>query len=122
MFSKPADKNLIYSVIITVCFIFAAAGIYTVENLSYPKDAILHKAGKYYDDERYFMAARYFSKAVDLNAPSAELCRNYGISLLRLRNYDLALKYFNLAVSLDPGNSDNYYLCRKRFVLRGFRI
>jgi Tfp pilus assembly protein PilF len=41
------------------------------------------KAGKYYADERYFMAARYFSKAVDLNASSAELCRNYGTSLFK---------------------------------------
>jgi tetratricopeptide (TPR) repeat protein len=83
--------------------------MYIVENLSYSKDAILQKAGKYYVDERYFVAARYFSKVVDLNASSAELCRNYGISLFKLGNYDLALRYFKLAVSLDPGDSDNYY-------------
>jgi tetratricopeptide (TPR) repeat protein len=109
MFSKLSDKNLIYSAIITVCFIFAVAGIYIAENLSYSKDAILQKAVGYYADERYFMAARYFSKAVDLNASSAELYRNYGISLLRLRNYGLAAKYFKLAVNLDPDDSDNYY-------------
>jgi tetratricopeptide (TPR) repeat protein len=28
---------------------------------------------------------------------------------LNLGDYDLALKYFKLAVSLDPGDSDNYY-------------
>jgi tetratricopeptide (TPR) repeat protein len=69
----------------------------------------LQKAGRYYADERYFMAARYFSKAIDLNASSAELYRNYGISLLRLGNHDLAVKYFKLAISLDSGDSDNYY-------------
>jgi tetratricopeptide (TPR) repeat protein len=109
MFLKPSDKNLIYSAIITVCFIFAAVGIYIVENLSYSKDTILQKAVGYYANERYFMAARYFNKAVDLNASSAELYRNYGISLLRLGNYSLAVKYFKLAVNLDPDDSDNYY-------------
>ncbi|OEG69383.1 hypothetical protein ATZ36_09895 [Candidatus Endomicrobiellum trichonymphae] len=109
MFSKLSDKNLIYSVIITVCFIFAIVGTYIAGNLSYSKDAILQKAGGYYADERYFMAARYFSKAVDLNASSTELYRNYGTSLLRLGNYDLAVKYFKLALILDPGDSDNYY-------------
>jgi tetratricopeptide (TPR) repeat protein len=86
-----------------------AAGIYIIENLSYSKDAILQKASGYYADGRYFMAARYFSKAVNLNASSAELYKNYGISLLRLGNYDLAIKYFKLAASFDPGDSDNYY-------------
>jgi tetratricopeptide (TPR) repeat protein len=37
------------------------------------------------------------------------LYRNYGISLLRLGDYDLAVKYFKLATSLDSRNSDSYY-------------
>lgn len=109
MFSSPSDKNLIYSAVITACFIFVTAGIYIARNLSYSKDAILQKAVEYYADERYFMAARYFSKAIDLNASSTELYRNYGTSLLRLGNYDLAVKYLKLAASLDPGDADNYY-------------
>jgi tetratricopeptide (TPR) repeat protein len=109
MFSRTSDKNLICSIIITMCFVFVSAGIYIARNLSYSKDIILKKAGRYYAAERYFMAARYFSKAIDLNASSAELYRNYGISLLRLGDYDLAAKYFKLAISLDPVDSDNYY-------------
>ena len=35
MFSRPSDKNLIYSIIITTCFIFAVAGIYIAGNLGY---------------------------------------------------------------------------------------
>jgi tetratricopeptide (TPR) repeat protein len=86
-----------------------SAGIYVARNLSYSKDVIMQKAGRYYADERYFMAARYFSKAIDLNASSAELYKNYGISLLKLGHYDLAAKYFKLATSLDSADSDNYY-------------
>jgi tetratricopeptide (TPR) repeat protein len=109
MFSRSSDKNLIWSIIITVCFIFASAGTYIVRNLSYSKNVILQKAGRYYADGRYFIAARYFSKAIDLSVSSAELYKNYGISLLKLGNYDLAVKYFKLAISLDPVDSDNYY-------------
>jgi tetratricopeptide (TPR) repeat protein len=86
-----------------------SAGIYVVRNLSYSKDIILQKAGKYYAGEQYFMAARYFSKAIGLNASSAELHRNYGISLLKLGDYDSAVKYFKLAISLNSVDSDNYY-------------
>lgn len=50
-----------------------------------------------------------FSKVVDLNALGTELYRNYDTSLLRLGNYNLAVKYFKLAVGLDSDDSDNYY-------------
>jgi tetratricopeptide (TPR) repeat protein len=50
------------------------------------------------------MAARCFTKAVNLNALSAELYKNYGISLLKLGNYDLVIKYFNLAAIFDSGD------------------
>ncbi|GMO51195.1 MAG: hypothetical protein Ta2C_00580 [Candidatus Endomicrobiellum trichonymphae] len=49
-----------------------------------------------------------FSKVVDLNALGTELYRNYDTSLLRLGNYNLAVKYFKLAVGLDSDDSDNY--------------
>ncbi|MDR3256899.1 MAG: tetratricopeptide repeat protein [Endomicrobium sp.] len=109
MFQKKTDKNLKYSIIITACFVLVSAGIYFTKNLNYSRDVILQKANSYYINEQYFMAAKYFDKAICLGASSIELYRDYGTSLLNLGNYDLAIKYFKLVINLEPNDFENYY-------------
>ncbi|MDR2425645.1 MAG: tetratricopeptide repeat protein [Endomicrobium sp.] len=103
------DNNLKFSIIFTVCFLLAGAGVYFYRNSGYSKEVILQKANTYYINEQYFMAAKYYAKAVELNAGSAETYRNYAIALTKLSNYDSAAKHLKISSELDPYNADTYY-------------
>ena len=49
------------SIILTVCFTLAAAGVYFYKNAGYSKEAMLQKANAYYMNEQYFMTAKYYA-------------------------------------------------------------
>ncbi|MCL2145230.1 MAG: tetratricopeptide repeat protein [Endomicrobia bacterium] len=109
MFKKKADMNLRFSIVFTVCFLLACAGVYIYVNSGYSKDVILQKANGYYFNEQYFMAAKYYAKAIELRAENADLYRNYGISLTKLSNYDSAVKYLKLSAEIAPSNPEIFY-------------
>lgn len=109
MSKKKADLNLRFSVICTICFLLACAGVYMYVNSGYSKDVIVQKATGYYINEQYFMAAKYYAKALELKAEGADLYRNYGIALTKLANYDSAVKYLKLSSEADPYNSETLY-------------
>ncbi|MDR1695557.1 MAG: tetratricopeptide repeat protein [Endomicrobium sp.] len=106
---KKPDKNFKISVILTLCFILACCIVYAVKNKSYSQDVILQRANDYYIKEQYFMAAKYYDKAVELGASGSEVFRNYGSSLLKLGNYDSAVKILQLSSEIDPFNAETYY-------------
>ncbi|MCL1971694.1 MAG: tetratricopeptide repeat protein [Endomicrobia bacterium] len=103
------DKNLVFSVILTLLFLFACAGAYIYINSGYSKDVILQKANTFYINEQYFMAAKYYAKAAELKADGADLYRNYAIALTKLSNYDSAVKYLKLSLEADPHNPETFY-------------
>ncbi|MDR1196410.1 MAG: tetratricopeptide repeat protein [Endomicrobium sp.] len=109
MSKKKTDKNLLFSIIFTFCFILAGAGVYVYKNSGYSKEVILQKANTYYINEQYFMAAKYYAKAVELKADGAEMHRNYAIALTKLSNYDSAVKNLKISSEIDPYNADTYY-------------
>ncbi|MCL2390176.1 MAG: tetratricopeptide repeat protein [Endomicrobia bacterium] len=106
---KKIDKNFKISVILTLCFVLACCAVYVIKNKSYSKDVILHKANTHYIKEQYFMAAKYFDKAISLGAEGSEIFRNYAIALLKLGNYDSAIKNLKLSEEIDPYNAETYY-------------
>jgi len=107
--AKKSELNLKVSLIITACFALLCGGVYFVKNAGYSKDVMLQKANNFYADERYFMSAKYFSKALTLGAAGPEIYRNYADVLLRLGNYDNAVKYLILSLDDDPHNYETYY-------------
>lgn len=109
MFKKTTDKNFMLSIILTVCFTLAAAGVYFYKNAGYSKEAMLQKANAYYMNEQYFMAAKYYAKAVELKADGADMYRKYGIALSKLSNYDSSVKYLKISSELDPYNAETHF-------------
>ena len=109
MYKKKFDINLRLSIVFTALFLFACAGVYVYVNSGYSKEVILQKANGYYINEQYFMAAKYYSKAVELKADGADLYRNYGISLTRFANYDSAIKNLKISLEKDPYNPETFY-------------
>jgi tetratricopeptide (TPR) repeat protein len=109
MLRKTADKNLKHSTIITICFITLSIAVYVFRSLSCSRDNILQKANEYFENTQYFMAAKYFDKIIDSGVLEVDVYKNYGTALLKLGNYDKSLKYFKLALNLDPYDYDNYY-------------
>ena len=97
------------SIILTVCFTLAAAGVYFYKNAGYSKEAMLQKANAYYMNEQYFMAAKYYAKAVELKADGADMYRKYGIALSKLLNYDSSVKYLKISSELDPYNAETHF-------------
>lgn len=55
------------------------------------------------------MTAKYFDKIINLGISDTNIYKGYAFALFKLGNYDLAIKYFKLAIALDPYNSDNFY-------------
>ena len=104
-----SDINFKISAIITICYIAFLAGAYFTRNASYSQDVIIQKANSYYINERYFMAARYYGKAVELSYGGAELFKNYGVTLSKLGHYDAAVKYLKYSVDNDEYNPEAYY-------------
>lgn len=109
MSRKKIDKNLRFSIIFTLCFLLASAGVYIYKNSGYSKDVILQKANGYYINEQYFMAVKYYAKAIELKADGADIYRNYGIALTKLSNYTSAIKYLKLSIELDAYNPETYF-------------
>lgn len=109
MSNKKVDTNLRISILITLCFVLAGLVVYYVKNMSYSKEVILQKANNYYIGEQYFLAAKYYAKAIELKAADADMLRNYGIVLTKLGNYDSAIKYLKLSEEADRYNFETYY-------------
>jgi len=107
-FLKNSD-NFKASVILTLLFVAACFAVYVFKNLTYSKDVILQKAGTYYINEQYFMAAKYYDKAAELGVSGADMLRNYGIALTKLANYDQALKYLKLSAESNPEDFETFY-------------
>lgn len=108
---KKTDINLRNSIIVTLSFLILSVCVYVVRGFCYSKNYILEKASYYFFDENYFLAARYFEKA--LNSRTLDLdvdgYRDYAQSLFNLENYDLAIKYFKFVTELDPFDFENFY-------------
>jgi len=117
---KKRDTNFRISVILTLCFLLVCGIVYYAKNSGYSKDVILQKANSYFAHEQYFMAAKYFNKAVGLGAEGPEVFRNYGVALFKLGNYDLAIKNLKLSVEIDPYNSDTYYLLGNAYYQKAY--
>lgn len=109
MFKKNTNRNLRFSIIFTVCFILAACGVYLYKNMGYSKEVILHKANEYFINGHYYMAAKYYAKAVELKASGGDVYKNYGIALTKLSNYDSAVKYLKISAQLGPYDAETYY-------------
>ncbi|MDR3243706.1 MAG: hypothetical protein LBT79_03040, partial [Elusimicrobiota bacterium] len=75
---NDADKNLIFSVIATIAFIFICFIVYTIEISNYSDINILKKADENYLNEQYLTAVKYYARAFKINPNrSAEISRDY---------------------------------------------
>ena len=115
MSKKKIDMNMRLSIIVTLLFFIAGGAVYFVKNAGYSKDVILQKANNYFINEQYFVAAKYYSKVVELKASSADIYRNYAVALTKLSNYDSAIKYLKVSAELDQYNSETFYLLGNAF-------
>jgi tetratricopeptide (TPR) repeat protein len=114
---KP-DMNFKISVAITLCYILALGIVYFVRNSGYSQDVIIQKANSYYINEQYFFAARYYGKALELSSGSAELFKNYGVTLSKLGHYDAAIKYLKNSIEIDVYNPETYYCLGNAYYLK----
>jgi tetratricopeptide (TPR) repeat protein len=106
---KKPDINFKISFAATVCYVLFLTLAYFVRNAGYSQDVIIQKANGYYINERYFLAARYYGKALEISSGGAELFKNYGVTLSKLGHYDAAVKYLKYSVEIDEYNPETYY-------------
>ncbi|AKL98395.1 tetratricopeptide repeat protein [Endomicrobium proavitum] len=109
IFEDIRDPNLRISVIITLGLILAGALIYGVKNIGYSKEVLWQKANAYYMQERFFLAAKYFSKVAELDRGNPQAYFSYAVALTKLGNFNGAIRNFKKAVNIDPGNAEIYY-------------
>ncbi|MDR3049674.1 MAG: tetratricopeptide repeat protein [Elusimicrobiota bacterium] len=104
------DKNLIFSFIATGVFILVCLIVYLIEMFDYSDAKVLQKAKDYYLNERYFMAIKYYDRVLRKNPNSnPDIYRDYGMSLMKLADYDLAIKYLKKYQESEPENIDALY-------------
>jgi tetratricopeptide (TPR) repeat protein len=104
------DKNFNFSIIATIVFVFICFIVYAVEISNYSDANILKKADENYLTEQYFTAVKYYARAFKINPNrSAEVSRDYSMSLIKLANYDLAIKHLKTIQEAYPENSEDLY-------------
>jgi tetratricopeptide (TPR) repeat protein len=103
------DKNFNLSVKATILFVLVLALYYALTNLFYSSQDMVRKADQYYALEDYFEAAKYYDKAIKLNSSSYGVYQNYGLSLMKLGNYNLAIEDFKKSLELDGQNPHAFY-------------
>ncbi|MDR2860620.1 MAG: tetratricopeptide repeat protein [Elusimicrobiota bacterium] len=115
------DYNFNTSVKITVCFVLVLSLVYVFLNLSYSGAILAQKADKYYAEENYSNAAKYYDKAIRLDFSTPEVLRNYAFVLAKLQNYDYAIDKLTAALEQDPKSSDILYDLANVIYLKGKR-
>ncbi|MDR3113049.1 MAG: tetratricopeptide repeat protein [Endomicrobium sp.] len=114
---KP-DMNFKISAAITVCYVLVLALVYFVRNSGYSQDVIAQKANQYYINEQYFLAARYYGKAIELSCDGADILKNYGVTLSKLGHYDASIKYLRYSSERDEYNPETYYCLGNAYYLK----
>ncbi|MDR0823114.1 MAG: tetratricopeptide repeat protein [Endomicrobium sp.] len=116
---NETDKNLIFSAIATIVFFIACFAIYLIEQFNYSDIEILQKADNYYLNDQYFRAVKYYNRALKLNPNlNSDIYRDYGISLAKLKDYDLAIKYLKKYQNSDINNTEALYNLANAIYLR----
>ena len=62
-------------------------------------------------DNNYLMAIDYYNKMIDINDTIYEIYFNKGAALIKLKDYDNALKTFEQAKQLNSNDCELYYNC-----------
>lgn len=70
-----------------------------------PEDLLL-KANTLYNESAYDSAARVYEEIISKGYSSSTLYYNLGNTYYKLRNYPLAILYYEKSLKLDPNNSD----------------
>lgn len=94
------------NIIIKVAFlIFASCFIITKSEAQKPEELLI-EANTLYNESAYDSAARVYESIINKGYSSATLYYNLGNTYYKLRNYPLAILYYEKSLKLDPNNID----------------
>lgn len=85
--------------------LFASCFIASKAEAQKPEDLMI-EANALYNESAYDSAARVYENIINNGYSSATLYYNLGNTYYKLRNYPLAILYYEKSLKLDPNNSD----------------
>lgn len=92
--------------IITRLFIIVWAAAFFTEVKAQNPESLYQQANLLYNESAYDSAAAVYEKIINKGYSSAELFYNLGNTYYKLRNYPLAIYYYEKSLKLDPQNED----------------
>ena len=92
--------------IIRLAIMFVTALLMTTEVKAQKPEELLAKANTLYNESAYDSAAVIYESIINKGYSSATLYYNLGNTYYKLRNYPLAIYYYEKSLKLDPKNED----------------
>lgn len=89
-----------------IVFIFVVGYIFTFEAKAQKPEELLTKANSLYNENAYDSALILYKDIIDQGYSSATLYYNLGNTYYKLRNYPLAIYYYEKSLKLEPNNAD----------------
>lgn len=92
--------------IIRLAIMFVTALLMTTEVKAQKPEELLAKANTLYNESAYDSAAVIYESIINKGYSSATIYYNLGNTYYKLRNYPLAIYYYEKSLKLDPKNED----------------
>ena len=104
------NSNTLVSLIITILFICFCIAFYYVKAKQYSVDAFENKADYYFYKENYVDSIKYYKKLLNIGKYSNKIYLNLAISLIKIGDYEHAIKYLNVLLKTRKDIPETYYL------------
>ncbi len=104
------NTNTVFSLIITILFVCFCIVFYYISTRQYSVDAFENKADYYFYGENYSDSIKYYKKLLNIGKHSNKIYLNLAISLIKLGDYDSAIKYLNILLKTRKDIPETYYL------------
>lgn len=95
--------------IIRLAFLFTFGFFITSEARAQKPEELLAKANSLYNESAYDSAATVYRSIIDQGYSSAALYYNLGNTYYKLKNYPLAVYYYEKSLKLEPNNEDTQH-------------
>ncbi len=92
--------------IIRIVFLFIIGYSFVFEVKAQKPENLLSRANSLYNENAYDSALSTYKKIIDQGYSSSTLYYNLGNTYYKLRNYPLAIYYYEKSLKIDPNNED----------------